>query len=58
MARFSIIQVPAITGWPRQLVVWVPKGHEDSLAAATASGPLLLLRNTDNKLSVPPKTIF
>jgi hypothetical protein len=54
--RNSIMQVQAITGWPRQLVVWVPKGQEDSFAASTASEPLLLLRNTDNKLSVPPKT--
>ncbi len=46
-----MMQVQAITGWPRQLVVWVPQGQEESFAASTASESLLLLRNTDNKLS-------
>jgi hypothetical protein len=34
--RSNIMQVQAITGWPRQLVVWVPKGQEGSFAASTA----------------------
>jgi hypothetical protein len=55
--RNNIMQLLAISGWPRQLVVWVPKGQEDPFAVSTASGPLLLLRSTDNKLSVPPKII-
>ena len=40
---------PRLRGWPRQLVVWVPEAQEDS-------GHMLLLslRDTDNKLSVPP----
>jgi hypothetical protein len=42
-------------GWPRQLVVWVPKGQEGLLGCTDSYKCLLLLRNTDNKLSVPPQ---
>ncbi len=40
-------------GWPRQLVVWVPRGQEGLASCATSRKRLVLLRNTDNELSVP-----
>ena len=56
-----------LAGWPRQLVVWVPKAQEDpglpgdptserAPCLRTPNPILLSLRDTDNKLSVLPAT--